>query len=257
MPGITSKLLLGLVVGTLIGVTGLGGGVLLLPCLIFGLGMPPIVAVGSDMLCNFVTKIGAGILHWRNGHVDWRIVGALCVGSVPGVFGGVALLAHLRAVYGAGVNDILKNLIGVLLVVVPLMLLFQGRLQRDADHQGPLLRMAALGLIVAGAVTGFLVGMTSVGSGSILMLLLFMFYRFSPRTMVGTDIAHAVVLTGTASFLHFRLGTVDLKLVSELVLGAIPGGLIGARLSNHVPAYWLRRLLCGMLLATGARMLSA
>jgi len=113
------------------------------------------------------------------------------------------------------------------------------------------------GVVLTGALTGLLVGITSVGSGSILMLMLFLFYRFSPRRMVGTDIAHAVVRTGTASLLHARLGTIDTKLVSELLLGAIPGGILGARLSSRVPAHWLRRIICGLLVATGARMLWA
>src|SRR4051794_11913752 len=111
MPGIIPKVLIGLVVGTLIGMTGLGGGVLLLPCLIFGLGIQPIVAVGSDMLCNFFTKIGAGILHWRSGSINWRIVGGLCIGSVPGVFGGVAVLSCLRSILGDGVNNVLRGMI--------------------------------------------------------------------------------------------------------------------------------------------------
>jgi uncharacterized membrane protein YfcA len=108
-----------------------------------------------------------------------------------------------------------------------------------------------------GALTGLLVGMTSVGSGSILMMLLLLSYSFAPRTMVGSDIVYAVVLTGTGSLLHSRLGTIDMKLVFGLVLGAVPGGLIGARLSQYVPAHWLRRVLCGMLVATGTRMLWA
>jgi uncharacterized protein len=108
VPDLIAKLAVGLIVGTLIGMTGLGGGVLLLPVLIFGFGVPPIVAVGSDMLCNFVTKIGAGVLQWRTGAVHWRMVGALATGSIPGVLVGVTSLAHLRNLYGSGINDILK-----------------------------------------------------------------------------------------------------------------------------------------------------
>ena len=99
--------------------------------------------------------------------------------------------------------------------------------------------------------------MTSVGSGSIIMMLLFVFYSFAPKVMVGTDIVHAVLLTGVTSLLHWRLGNVDPKLVASLLIGSIPGGLVGSHLSTRVPVTWLRRILCAVLLATGARMLWA
>ena len=97
--------------------------------------------------------------------------------------------------------------------------------------------------------------MTSVGSGSIIMMLLLLFYSFPPKIMVGTDIVHAVILTGVTSLLHFRLGNIDPNLVGALVIGSIPGGLLGSQLSTRVPMVWLRRILCTVLLVTGARML--
>ena len=112
-------------------------------------------------------------------------------------------------------------------------------------------------MVVIGLGAGFLVGMTSVGSGSIVMMLLLLFYSYPPKIMVGTDIVHAVLLTGVTSLLHFRLGNVDLSLVGWLLVGSIPGGLIGSYLTPHVPVLWLRRILCTVLLGTGARMLWA
>jgi uncharacterized membrane protein YfcA len=106
-------------------------------------------------------------------------------------------------------------------------------------------------------VGGFLVGMTSVGSGSIIMMLLLLFYSYTPRVMVGTDIVHAVILTGFTSLLHYRLGNVDSRLVGCLLIGSIPGGILGSYLSTRFPVLWLRRILCAVLLATGARMLWA
>jgi uncharacterized membrane protein YfcA len=97
--------------------------------------------------------------------------------------------------------------------------------------------------------------MTSVGSGSIIMMLLLIFFSFPPKVNVGTDIVHAVVLTGVTGFLHFRLGNVDPSLVIALLIGSIPGGLLGSHLSTRMPMVWLRRLLCALLLVTGARML--
>src|SRR5438876_10780682 len=121
---ITVKILIGLVVGALIGLTGLGGGVLLLPILIFGLRVPAIMAVGSDALFNFFTKIPASIVHLKKGTVRRKVVLALAVGSVPGSAAGVAYLTHLRHIYGSGVNDFIKLAIGLLLVCIPMLLIF-------------------------------------------------------------------------------------------------------------------------------------
>lgn len=250
-----TKILIGLLVGGLVGFTGIGGGVLLLPLLIFGLGVSPIMAVGSDAVFNAVTKVGSGYMHWRQGSVNWRLVGALIAGSAPGAIAGVGLLAYVRSVYGNGVNDFLRTATGLLLVIIPLLLLFQGRMatkeSRDTDSERRFpLRVVALGLFA-----GFLVGMTSIGSGSVTMMLLLLMYPFAPAVMVGTDIVHAVVLTTVTSALHFRLGTVNTPLVGALLIGSIPGGIIGTRLASYVPSYWLRRILCGVLFVTGARML--
>src|SRR5664279_3193666 len=115
---IAREIAVGLVVGTLVGLTGLGGGMVLLPLLISVLGVPPILAVGSDAVINCVTKIGAGGLHWRQGNVNWRLVRSLAYGSIPGAILGVLVLARVRAVYGSEVNDFLRIAIGGLLIVI-------------------------------------------------------------------------------------------------------------------------------------------
>jgi uncharacterized protein len=250
---IVGKILVGFVVGVLIGLTGVGGGVLLLPVLIFGLRIPAIIAVGSDAMFNFFTKIPASIVHLRKGTVRRKVVLALALGSVPGSICGVGLLQHIRHIYGAGVNDFIKMAIGILLIIVPALLWFQGRIEEHVMHQPPTMKSFA-GISLIGLVAGFLVGMTSVGSGSIIMMLLLLFYRFPPKVNVGTDIVHAVVLTGTTSLLHFRLGNVDPWLVGTLLIGSIPGGLVGSHLSTHLPTLWLRRILYVLLLVTGLRM---
>ena len=245
------KILIGFSVGTLIGLTGVGGGVLLLPLLIFGLHVPPIMAVGSDALCNFFTKIPASFMHFRKGTVRMKVVLALAVGSVPGSYLGVALLVH-----GAGVNDFIKSAVGLLLVIIPALLLFQRRIEDHLIGRQPTLQ-SFFGMSAIGLVGGFLVGITSVGSGSIIMMLLLLFYSFPPKIMVGTDIAHAVILTGVTGLLHFRAGNVDGHLVGAILIGSIPGGILGSYLSTRVPVLWLRRILCAVLLMTGARMLWA
>jgi uncharacterized protein len=249
------KMLIGLLVGALVGLTGLGGGVLLLPILIFGLGVSPIVAVGSDAAFNVVTKIGAGYLHWKSRTVDWRLVSGLCIGSIPGALGGVMLIRHLRTVYGSEFDGMLRAFIGVLLIFIPLLLLLQKSPEESAglpsqSGRGFWPRIAGIGL-----VSGFLVGVSSVGSGTIVMLMLALFVRTASAKLVGTDIVHAVILTGFTSVFYFRLGAVDTALLVPLLIGSIPGALLGARLANLIPSPWLRRVLCFALIAAGARML--
>lgn len=250
------KILIGFGVGTLIGMTGVGGGVLLLPLLIFGLRVPAIIAVGSDAMFNFFTKIPAGIMHLRKGSVRRPVVVALALGSIPGSITGVAFLTHLRIVYGVGVNDFIKSAVGVLLICIPILLIFQTKIEEHVAHHSPTLK-SFFGMSVIGLIAGVLVGMTSVGSGSIIMMLLLLFYTFSPKVMVGTDIVHAVLLTGVTTVLHWSLGNVDPYLVGSLLIGSIPGGMLGSHLSTRVPVPWLRRILCAVLLATGVRMLWA
>ena len=251
---IAAKILVGFVVGVLIGMTGVGGGVLLLPVLIFGLRVPPIVAVGSDAMFNFFTKIPAGLMHLKKDTVRRKVVIALALGSVPGSIAGVNLLMYIRHLYGDGVNHFIKTTVGFLLIIVPLLLLLQRQIEEHVANRPPTMKGFA-GMVVIGAVAGLLVGMTSVGSGSIIMMLLLMFYSFPPKVNVGTDIVHAVVLTGVTGFLHFRFGNVDPRLVLSLLIGSIPGGLVGSHLATRVPMLWLRRILCALLLITGARML--
>src|SRR5579871_6519891 len=253
---LTAKILVGFVVGILIGLSGVGGGVLLLPVLIFGLKVPAIVAVGSDAVFNFFTKIPASLLHLKKGTVRRKVVIALSVGSIPGSICGVKLLMHIRHLYGDGVNSFIKSAVGILLIIIPLLLLFQKRIEESIANRPPTMKGFA-GMAGIGLLAGFLVGMTSVGSGSIIMMLLLLFYSFPPKIMVGADIVHGVLLTGVTSLLHFRLGNVDLPLVASLVIGSIPGGLLGSHLSTRMPMIWLRRILCALLLITGARMLWA
>jgi uncharacterized membrane protein YfcA len=180
----------------------------------------------------------------------------LASGSVPGSIAGVSLLGHLRTVYGTGVNTFITTAVGILLICVPTLMLFQRRIEEHVTPRKPTMK-SIVGMFFIGLLAGFLVGMTSVGSGSIIMMLLLLFYSFPPKMMVGTDIMHAVILTGVTSLMHFRIHNIDPYLVGSLVIGSIPGGLLGSQLSTRVPTVWLRRILCTVLLASGARMLMA
>src|SRR5205809_6498850 len=235
---IAAKIVIGLVVGTLIGMTGLGGGVLLLPVLMFGLKVPPILAVGSDAVFNFITKIGSGWMHLRKGTVRRKVVMALATRSIPGSIVGVGFLAHLRHVYGSGVNNFITSAVGLLLVCISTLLLLQSRIEEHLAGRSPTLKSFA-GMSVIWLLAGFLVGMTLVGSGSIIMILLFLFCSYDPKVMLGTNIVHAVALTGVTGLLHWRLGNVDPKLVASLLIGSIPGGFVGSHLSTRVPVLLL------------------
>ena len=250
---------IGLVVGTLVGLTGLGGGVVLLPLLIFGLQTPPIIAIGSGATFATVTKIGAAIVHWRHGNVDWKLAGAMAIGSIPGALIGVALLAHLQSKYGESVNGILTTMIGVLLLAIPFLLLFQGHLEKNGGLSlrerlpGYLTRYN--GAFFIGIEGGLLVGLTSVGAGSVIILFLLLFYRLTPKIMIGTDIVHAVMLTGVTGLAHMKLGTVDFSLVGWLILGSVPGVLVGSVLTKVISGEWLKRGLMIILVSTGITML--
>src|SRR6516165_1754462 len=130
-----AKVLIGFMVGTLIGMTGVGGGVLLLPLLIFVLRVPPILAVGSDALFNFFTKIGSSYVHLSKGTVRGKVVLALASGSIPGSILGVSLLSHLRTVYGTGVNTFITTAVGILLICIPTLLLFQSRIEEHVAQR--------------------------------------------------------------------------------------------------------------------------
>src|SRR5438477_5495449 len=140
MPLMVAKILVGFCVGTLIGLTGLGGGVLLLPILIFGLRVPAIMAVGSDALFNFFTKIPASLMHLKKGTVRRKVVLALALGSVPGSIAGVKLLMHIRHLYGDGVNNFIKTAVGILLIIIPTLLLFQRHIEDRIANRPPTLR---------------------------------------------------------------------------------------------------------------------
>ncbi len=250
-----AKILIGVLVGVLIGLTGLGGGVLLLPILIFGLGVPPILAVGSDAAFNALTKVGAAVMHWRRGTVNWGLVLSLSAGSLPGALGGVLLLNHLRVLYGSGVNHFLRIFVGVLLVCIPILLMVEDGMERKLTLGKRSPERSRGRMVAVGLVSGFLVGVSSVGSGSVIMILFLILLAAPPAVLVGTDIMHAVILTGFAGLLQFHLGNVEMPLVLALLVGSVPGSMIGVRLGMVLPAPWLKRVLCVVLVASGARML--
>lgn len=249
---------IGFAVGIMVGLTGIGGGALLVPILVVAVRIAPIVAVGTGTLFVTATKIGAAWQYQRRGLVETRLVGRLAIGSIPGALLGVGILAALRSHMGSDVNGLLKIMIGVLLVATPSIAIFKSYL----EHKGkksfrdrlPSYITATNGAIIVGFVGGLLVGMTSMGSGSIIMTLLLLFYSRPTAQLVGTDIAHAVILGAVAGAGHLVLGTIDFRLLAALLLGSIPGAWLAAKLAPSVSTVWLRRLLFSALFVAGVSM---
>jgi uncharacterized membrane protein YfcA len=193
---IAGRIVVGLIVGALV-VTGVGGGMVLLHLLITGLDVPPIRAVGSDAVISCVTKISAGGLHWRRGNVSWRLVLSLSYGSIPGAALGIIALARMRMAYDSVVNDFIRNLIGVLLIVIPAGRLLSQRMKTHTSSSSALSKgKYGFRAPLVGFVAGLLVGLTSIGSGSVILTLLLFFYDVSPVLLVGTDIVHANIVGG-------------------------------------------------------------
>jgi uncharacterized protein len=251
--------LAGFLVGGLVSATGIGGGLFLLPLQVLGLGVSPIVAVGSDIGFMFFTKLWASITHGRKGNVDWPLVGSLATGSVPGSLAGIALLSYLRFRWGDGVNGFLRILIGILLVALPAFILIMDRLsERFGTDSGDVLNVrtdSRRKAQIIGLIGGFLVGLTSVGSGSIIILLLFTFYRRPTTVLVGSDILHGVILSGVLGIIHLHMGTMDLRLVGLLMTGSAFGVIYGSKITNVIPAVWLRRAILLLLIPLGIQMI--
>jgi uncharacterized protein len=213
------------------------------------------VAVGSDAVVNSVTKIGAGLVHWRRGNVNWRLVGALTLGSVPGAFLGVMFLTLLRA-SRSGVNNFLTIAIAFLLIIIPVVSMY---VQPSSPPKSVVAAGRSgkedYGVALIGFCVGVLVGITSIGSGTVTLMLLLVFYGYAPAVLVGTDVVHALLLTGVTALLQMRLGNVDYRVVGYILVGSIPGGLLGAYLANRIVLAWLRRMLFVVLIAFGVRML--
>ena len=249
----------GLVVGMLVGLTGMGGGVLMTPLLVLGLGMPATAAVGTDLAYSSITKLAGTWQHWRQGTVDIRVVRAMAIGSVPATLVAVAMLFLLHSIDATAVDVLLERFIGVMLVVAAALMLQKlwrarrGVVEPIPDH---LAKYPTGKLIAIGAFGGFLVGLTSIGSGSLIIALLVITISLTPEKLVGTDVAHAFLLVGAAAIAHFFvLRDVDVALAGKLLVGSIPGVLIGSRLTVWVPRRPLQVGLAVLLLTTAVTML--
>lgn len=221
------------------------------PFLILVLGARPLVAVGTDLTYGAVTKLFGALLHWRQGTVDMRIVRRLALGSVPAGLLAVVALNRLPSSTAAA-DEVVRTAIGGVLMLVAVVMLFQlfgARLPPLSDRWRTALQ--GRGTTVVGALVGALVGLTSVGSGSLLVPFLVGAFPLSAARVVGTDVFHAAILVSVTALGHAQGGSVDWMVVGGLLMGSIPGVAVGSWLAPRTPARLLRGMLALLLLATG------
>ncbi|WP_402466750.1 sulfite exporter TauE/SafE family protein [Isoptericola aurantiacus] len=256
----------GLLVGFVVGLTGMGGGALMTPMLIFVFKIDPLVAVSSDIVASLFMKPAGAIVHLRRRTVNLQLVLWLCLGSVPAAFCGVFLIRALP--FGDDLDEALQLVLGVALLLASTMLVVRATLgmvqHRRALGEGPARPANAevvvrkVPTVILGLVAGLLVGMTSVGSGSIIIVVLLMLYpALKASNLVGTDLVQAVPLVAAASLGHVLYGEFELGLTASLLVGAIPGAWFGAQVSSRAPGGLIRRALAILLLASGLKLLGA
>ena len=246
----------GLGVGVLIGLTGVGGGSLMTPLLLIAGGYSPVVAIGTDLAYGAITKTVGGWRHLDAGHVDLRLSWYLAAGSVPGSILGVISVNWLHSEYGDDFEPYLLGAVSVALAFAAGATLYRalfrpGLIAKEREAAVLQRRISKVGTVVIGLTLGYVLGLTSVGSGALVGLVLILLYKLSPRRVVGTDVFHAAVLLWTAGMAHFISGNVDLGLMGTILIGSLPGVWIGTALVPHVPVVGLRYTL-GIILAAAS-----
>lgn len=250
--------LAGLFVGFVVGLTGMGGGALMTPILVLLFKIEPLAAVSSDIVASMIMKPIGGGVHFKRGSVNKELVKWLVMGSIPSAFLGVVLLKYLGT--GAGLQGIVKSALGVALLVVAFGLVARPLLTRSrkpGDSIMPI-QVKKVPTLLIGIAGGLIVGLTSVGSGSLMIIMLLMLYpSFKLSELVGTDLVQAVPLVASAALGHVLFGDFKLALTASILVGAIPGVFIGAQLSSRAPDHIIRPALIIVLLASASKLLGA
>jgi uncharacterized protein len=248
-------IIFGLGIGLLIGMTGMGGGSLMTPLLILLFGVQPVTAVGTDIFYGAVTKTAGAWRHLKHRTVHRAIVVWLAVGSVPMAVLGVWIIEVLQNAYGEDtVNQVVLGAVGAALFVVGVATLIRALFLRDVipeRYAMHLYRRHIIAAVITGATTGFVIGLTSAGSGTLIAIVLIAVFRLTPQRVVGTDVVHAAILLWAAGAAHWVGGNVDLGLAANILIGSIPGVLIGSQLAVKVPTGLLRNAL-GLVMVASA-----
>ena len=257
-----------LVVGTVVGLTGMGGGALMTPMLVLFFGVSPLTAVSSDLVASAVMKPVGSAVHLRRKTVNLKLVKWLCLGSVPAAFCGVLILRAFGD--SESVQTGVQKALGVALITAATGLFLRaylrlaeraavrdGRRAPDPDQSAlPEIAVRRVPTVLVGIIGGLVVGMTSVGSGSLIIIALMGLYpALRANQLVGTDLVQAVPLVASAAISHIIFGSFELSVTGALLVGSIPGAFIGAQLSSRLPGALIRRALAFVLLASALKSL--
>jgi uncharacterized membrane protein YfcA len=250
--------LAGLFTGFLVGMTGMGGGSLMTPILVFLFGIPPSTAIGTDIAHGAAFKTVGAIQHRRMGNVRARLAGWMLVGSVPASLVGVWLNVQITDRYGEGAKSVMGQVLGAALLFGAVGLVAKSLVRSETigDPEWSLSARDRVAAILIGVFGGFIVGLTSVGSGVFFGLTLLVVFPLRAHKVVGTDIFHAAVLLYVAGAAHWAAGNIDFGILFWLLLGSIPGVLIGGRLTLSIPETSLRLVLAGVLGLAGLKLLN-
>ncbi|GAA5164687.1 sulfite exporter TauE/SafE family protein [Viridibacterium curvum] len=251
----------GFAVGSIVGLTGVGGGSLMTPLLVLLFGVSPAVAVGTDLLYASITKAGGTLAHSLKGTVDWGITRAMAYGSLPAA---ALTLAALHTWFPGGIGEakgLISFALGIALLLTAVSLIFRKHIQAFAQRHAPAQpdpQRTFWLTVMMGAILGVLVSISSVGAGALGVTALFFLYPSLPaHRIVGSDIAHAVPLTLVAGIGHWFLGSINWVLLGSLLIGSLPGIWIGSHISARVPEKVLRPILAGMLVLIGMKLIAA
>ena len=251
--------LFGFGVGFLVGLTGMGGGSLMTPLLILVFGVKPVTAIGTDIFYAAVTKTAGGWRHLRLKTVNMPLVWWMAAGSVPMAIAGVFALDVLEKKLGDDLDGTVFAILAACLLVVGAVTLLRSLFladkiqERDSFEMHTRHKVAAVGI---GAATGFVIGLSSAGSGTLIAIMLISVFRLTPRRVVGTDIVHAGILLWAAGIAHMVSGNVDFPLAANILLGSVPGVIVGSYMSVKWPQGLLRTALGLVLIAAGITILN-
>ncbi|HEX3737853.1 MAG TPA: sulfite exporter TauE/SafE family protein [Solirubrobacterales bacterium] len=247
--------LFGLCIGVLVGMTGMGGGSLMTPLLILIFGTSPTTAIGTDIFYSAITKMVGSWRHLRMGTVNMELVRWLSFGSVPAAVAGVALVSVVEHhVSEERLNSLVYAVLGGTLLMVGVVTLARALILRDLIDERDRFEVETrhkVAAVAIGATTGFVIGITSAGSGTVIAILLIAVYRLAPKRVVGTDIVHAAILLSAAAAAHWVAGNIDFGLAANILIGSVPGVVIGSALSDRAPQGFIRTALGVVLIGSG------
>lgn len=255
-----ANIVAGFLVGAVVGVTGVGGGALMTPILVLVFGYSPQMAVGTDLIFAATTKTAGWAVHGYRGNVDWQVFRRLAYGSLPAALLTVTFLYFYKSPIGK--DSLIVTMVGIAILVTSVGMILKPWIYRMGQNfrigdPTVFIRWQPAGTVLAGAILGVLVSLTSIGAGALGATMLIYLYplRMKPATLVGTDIAHAIPLAIVAGAGHLAIGNVDFIILRNLLIGSIPGIILGSYLGSKAPDHYVRYALAIILLLVGLKML--